>query len=137
MELYFVPKMTKPGCNNPFGSVVRYDAGARVVAHELGHACNWIDLYVERTNSLERVRGAPHVTRTPDDWNNGTGSRFYDPDSHCQETLVRRLLMYGLGNHGIDIPLGRIEALILDGATYRVLTVENGFRTSFRKPHHL
>jgi hypothetical protein len=66
------------------------------LAHELGHAFGCSDIYPKgRLPPKPSLPDSfPKEEFAPFDWNNGTGSRYYE-FSITQETLIKRLLMYG------------------------------------------
>lgn len=108
VEVYFIPGNGNP--NEPTGSctrngvIVRDTAGASTLAHELGHACGLHDIYVEDGELTEGVK----ESWMPQDWNNGTGCRFYDP-LLMQRDVIHRVLMYGRSiATKADIPSGGV-----------------------------
>ena len=90
---------------------------AKNLAHELGHACGWADIYDNYVSDVDvdtgkdvvsDVSGVPSQDRMPSDWNGGTGSRYYRPGI-SQKNIIDRLLMYGNYNDtATDIPLGAV-----------------------------
>ena len=95
--------------------IIRESASGASLAHEIGHCCGLCDIYVERAS--DRSTSADRVVIRnfmEDDWNNGTGCRFY-PTGLSMEFLSKRLLMYGVGGEAaFDIPLGPIEGMAKD-----------------------
>ena len=99
---------------------------ANVLAHEIGHACGWDDIYDKREVGDGWVFDNGFDKRVekgsmPNDWNNGTGSSFYNPFIR-HYAVLRRLLMYGLvvDNH-TDIPTGYVDGLDADGESGYVI----------------
>ncbi len=136
LEVYFIEgrengKLDVAGLWTRRGIIVKA-AGANLVAlantlaHEIGHACGWNDIYDKREvgddwvfdNGLDRrvEKGS-----MPGDWNNGTGSSFYNPFIR-HYAVLRRLLMYGLVvDNNTDIPAGYVDGLNADGASGYVI----------------
>ena len=84
------------------------DSDGVVLAHEIGHASGWADIFSSGSDQL-----SPLLRREmlPCDWNNGTGGRFYEYLFN-QWNLVDRLLMHGTRTGAqCDIPLGMVEGL--------------------------
>ena len=101
---------------------VRAAANARTFAHELGHACRWPDISLRPGE--QKARGTEQVPNfilpvrdewLRDDWNNGTGDRFY-PKRLYHSDIVDRLLMRGRGSEvKADIPFGPVQGLSSHG----------------------
>ena len=65
----------------------------------------------------------------PQDWNNGTGCRFYDP-MLMQRDAVRRLLMFGYESAAkADIPSGGVYGKTTDSTWGLVSVGLNGILT--------
>lgn len=77
------------------------------LAHELGHACGWPDLYIQYKDQPS-ISGLTSATRLPDDWNNGPGPAEYYDRYQTQALLLTHLLMYGYPQGGRDIPSGSV-----------------------------
>ena len=124
LEIYFIlgldagdrrKKDEAIGRYNEFGIILRANASAIAVAHEIGHACLWPDIYFRKDGyePSELFRGLSE-SWMPDDWNNGTGCRFYDLVL-SQRDVIKRLLMHGEDNEGhVDIPMGEVHGLAKD-----------------------
>ena len=124
LEIYFIlgldagdrrKKDEAIGRYNEFGIILRANASAIAVAHETGHACLWPDIYFRKDGyePSELFRGLSE-SWMPDDWNNGTGCRFYDLVL-SQRDVIKRLLMHGEDNEGhVDIPMGEVHGLAKD-----------------------
>ena len=126
VEVYFIEGSNVGG--EPLGQferrgiLVRAAANARTFAHELGHACGWPDIYL--SPGEQKARGTEQVPNfilpvreewLRDDWNNGTGDRFYSK-LLCHSDIVDRLLMRGRGSEvKADIPLGLVQGLSSHG----------------------
>jgi hypothetical protein len=124
VEVYFIPgestgilrKKRKMGTWTRRGIIVRNSANAKTLAHEIGHACGLCDIFIDHGNTepsfvLENVKRE----WMPDDWNNGTGCRFYDPILQ-HKNIIHRLLMFGNSNETkSDIPWGFVRGLSEDG----------------------
>ena len=121
LELYFVAGIgdgTEPhGMYNSHGIIVRNAADAIVLAHEFGHACGWVDIYADRNHVVPaELMTVVRNGWMPNDWNNGTGCRFYDP-LLTQESAIRRILMHGEKNDSqSDIPGGSVVGLPKSGS---------------------
>ena len=102
----FVPSMEHAaGVCTPEGIVISGEANFRTMAHEIGHALGWPDIYVERPGTFRTVEGAPSASRLPLD--NG-----FFPAGTMQPDLVRRLLMYGVASETKGrIPRGGVHGL--------------------------
>ena len=116
------------GRSLPGGALVSVSGDFMTVAHELGHAFNLADIYPRMKRN--RVRGLLHneiiQSHLYDDWNNGTGFRYYR-NGDTQEDVVRRLLMCGKrnGSRG-DLSFGSVYGFRADNAE---TTVDVGFFT--------
>lgn len=104
LELYFVPQLT--GVATAFhtrgGIVIGPNANARTVAHEIGHACRLVDIYVQRADQGLTVTGLPTKARLPDDWG------WYPPEVK-QVDVIQRLLMYGVfSTNKVDLSYGDV-----------------------------
>ena len=122
LEVYFI---SGNGMNGeplgsylPSGIIVKKSADAIILAHEIGHACGWPDVYVKRgSNEPVSLWESPRSSWMPSDWNNGTGCLFYD-SSLSQRDVIRRLLMHGVRTEGqSDIPFGSVYGQAEDGGT--------------------
>ena len=98
IELYFNNRISKSTVANhdSYGIVLTTNATAMTLAHELGHAFGCSDIYPKgRLPPKPSLPDSfPKEEFAPFDWSNGTGSRYYE-FSITQETLIKRLLMYG------------------------------------------
>ena len=110
-----------------YGIIVRGAANARTLAHEIGHACGWYDIYTNRKNSAPaELDGFVREGWLHADWNNGTGGRFYEWNLR-QSDIIHRLLMYGVGSEEkADLPLGLVHGIGKDGILGEIAV---GFRT--------
>ena len=80
---------------------------AQVLAHELGHAAGWSDIYSEDATGV-LISEMPSKVRLPDDWS-ACGDIGYYGASTSQTVLIGRLLMCGTAGSGhVDIPCGSI-----------------------------
>ena len=139
LEVYFISglntdderKKDEPiGKCNSYGIILRYGASANVLAHELGHACLWPDIYVRRKkNEPEILKEYLRSSWMPDDWDNGTGQRYYGQLLQ-QRDMIERLLMHGVdkGVH-VDMPLGPVYGLGKDGVVGLMNIGRNGVMT--------
>jgi len=106
LEVYFCPwGMVQAdgalGVWKEGGILIAKDKADAVVAHELGHAFGWDDIYSAGVN------GTVSQTRLPQDWNNGPGPEEYYPHGMEQTAIIGVLLMSGVYG-GVDIPSGPI-----------------------------
>ena len=93
------------GLGGPQGIIVTPASGDRGIAHEIGHVYRLTDIY-DVVSSIV-VSGDANQMHTPSDWNGGTGSRYYRYRQR-QSDLVRRLLMMGAKDGGMDITKGDV-----------------------------
>jgi hypothetical protein len=111
VELYLTRNLVPAlvfGENGNSGIIVAKTDDPRILAHEIGHACNLKDIYIIK-GTVATPDELVKEEWEPNDWNSGLGPRFYSPVLR-QRALVARLLMLGQpwdGGHA-DIPLGRI-----------------------------
>ena len=116
IEVYFISGSGMP--NEPRGSytvhgiIVKKSVNANTLAHEIGHACGWYDIYRGIGNGVDAALINPVCQEwLPGDWNNGTGSRFYDPGL-LQSEVIPRLIMYKYGSDSkSDIPAQSVYGL--------------------------
>jgi hypothetical protein len=112
----------------------------RVLAHELGHACGLLDIYTDRP-STSIGSGLVRMSWAPDDWNDGPDPAYYESQLE-QQTLVKRLLMYGGGGviTAIDIPSGSVYGVDYFDSLVQVnvgVKPPSGAATAFtRNPKH-
>ena len=106
LELYFVQRLQGAlGVWTQEGIVISGEANFRTVAHEIGHAFGWPDIYVDRPGTFRTVQGAPTESRMPQD-------HGFFPDGTLQSDIVRRLLMYGVGSETKGrIPRGAVDGI--------------------------
>ena len=146
VELYFVNDVGGGalGCSNDYGSIVSANGDALTVAHELGHSFRTSanspclkDVYPhgKRNASLALLHNEISRAHLYDDWNNGTGLRYYE-NGKSQSDVIKRLLMCGIRYPNIgDLSAGQVYGLREDNAE---TTVDVGFFTgNIRKlPSH-
>lgn len=123
LELYFVSALDgAAGLCTPYGIIIDSQTSARGVAHEIGHACGFDDIYVTADGTNLYVDCVVSTdTVSPGDW--GRYSR-----NISQRDLIYRLLMYGYdGKDGVDIPFGNVFGITydkyLDAATHTTNTI--------------
>ena len=122
LEVYFIAgngNDDEPaGSYTSYGIIVKDSADAIVLAHEIGHACGWPDIYIKRGGVVpDDLNKGLNSSLMPSDWNNGTGCRFYDPFL-LQRDIILRLLMNGVkAEPQSDIPLGGVFGQAEDGVT--------------------
>ena len=124
IEVYFIAGLGRNdalfgdqprGLSNPDGIIVKGTISASTLAHEIGHLCNWKDIYAYGRNyTADELDAEVSEQWLPNDWNNGTGGRFY-PVLFSQKNAIKQLLMHG-GDNGIraDIPSGNVYGLMID-----------------------
>ena len=135
LELYFVEKLFARvlGDCDVDGIVLSNRANANVLAHEIGHAFQIGDIYPYKYVNGTRI----HLQKTlveyscaEEDWNNGSGTRYY-PNKMQQKELVKRLLMCGYSYPlSKDLSLGPIYGFS-KGGVESLLNV--GFFTNGRR----
>jgi len=135
LEVYIVPNVAPGAAGISFGSrgiLVNGSVTSHILAHEIGHRCDWRDIYVSRPNASP-VIGPVSIGRLPLDWNNGPGPEEYYLHGLQQATLIKRLLMYGTTAGGNDIPVGSVYGLNKE----KVLTnIATGVQSMNRTPTH-
>ena len=146
VELYFVNDVGGGalGCSNDYGSIVSANGDALTVAHELGHsfrasvnsAC-LKDIYPHSKRNASVTMSHNEIVQSHlyDDWNNGTGFRYYE-NGKSQSDVIKRLLMCGINYPSCrDLSAGQVYGLREDNAE---TTVDVGFFTgNIRKlPSH-
>ncbi|MFA7054418.1 MAG: hypothetical protein WC328_15505, partial [Kiritimatiellia bacterium] len=113
LEVYFTGTLTPTdqqdiyGMNNQFGMIIANNASDITLAHELGHACGWPDIYIQY-GSESAITGPTSSALLPGDWNNGPGPAEYYDRYQTQAQLLTRLLMHGYPQGGRDIPSGSV-----------------------------
>lgn len=131
LEVYFITGCgddDEPlGSYNSSGIIVKKSADVIILAHEIGHACGWPDVYVKRGSNVPvSLGGSPRSSWMSSDWSNGTGCRFYH-SLLSQRDIIRRLLMHGVRTEGqSDIPSGSVFGLARDGETGMLNVGRNG-----------
>ena len=134
LEIYFIPGSGQDeeplGRYNPYGIIVKNICNAKTMAHEIGHACGWNDIYTKRRKfEPSELSQSLRCEWIPNDWNNGSGCRFYDP-MLSQKDVIQRILMHGEGgNTKVDIPSGSVHALSAGGVVMKVNVGLNGIIT--------
>jgi hypothetical protein len=119
------------------GLVLDDGAPLKTLAHEIGHACNWPDIYAERNGSLlpnDKVKAA----WLPSDWNSGPGPAYYNTGLRHRDLVAERLLMHGhgptSGESAIVIPRGHVYGIPIEGGSALLLPV--GLTSMNRNPTH-
>ena len=102
------------GSANIFGIIVKNSISAITLAHEIGHLCRWKDIFARGKRFIpDELDLEVSQQWLPNDWNNGTGGRFY-PMFLSQSEAIRKLLMYGEGSASkADISAGNVYGLII------------------------
>ena len=100
--------------------VIGPDALLSTLSHEIGHSFGMMDIYDRRGKrrgatvvrlSVDGIANAGMFS--PDDWNGGTGSCYYESDP--KSLIIQAFLMYGYsGEARRDIPLESVLGLIRD-----------------------
>jgi len=100
------------GLGGGLGVVVTKESGDLGLAHEIGHVYGLTDIYAENeTHTLD----VPVLRQMmPDDWNGGSGQRYYAGGTKLS-TLLKRLLMYGEAGDGADITKGDVFGYWYEG----------------------
>lgn len=106
LEMYFVNRVDGATAFwTKWGIVVGPSATSVGLAHEIGHACGFEDIFENHLDSILYVQGPPSKDRMPFDWG------MYPPGLR-QADLIERLLMYGNQSDAkIKIPLGDVYGL--------------------------
>ena len=97
------------------GIIVLGTITASTLAHEIGHLCGWEDIYAQRRRfTADELDAEVSEQWLPNDWNNGTGGRFY-PVLFSQKDAIKKLLMHG-GDNGLraDISGGSVHGLSVE-----------------------
>lgn len=110
LDCYFVKEiyvdgMAVAGMGGQIGTIISVSGNELTLAHEFGHVYGLVDIYDE--NSTVVIRSTVSRETMPMDWNGGTGQRYYQSGTRL-ETLIRRLLMYGVQGEGADITKGDV-----------------------------
>lgn len=136
LEVYFIPGKGVTGevlgRYSRYGIILRNAANSNTLAHEIGHACGWYDIYrgSDIHTTHDSLMANVKEVWMPDDWNNGTGCRFYD-HTLLQSDLILRLLMYGYGSDTkCDIPNGGVRGMLKSGALGQVGVGSGTFMTT-------
>ena len=100
------------GRANSDGVVIACNASGIALAHEIGHVCRLADVYIDK--ECQEQYSPLRITWMPDDWSNGTGSRYYEPGK-CPLDVLPQILMFGVENDvHIDIPRGSVRGMVND-----------------------
>ena len=135
LEIYFISgkdEISEPlGRWTDYGIVVKNSSDVKTLAHEIGHACGWPDIYHgPRSGAMAELQLGVKEEWLQGDWSNGTGRRFYDGQL-LQSELIPRLLMFGYGdNTKSDIPLGDVYGRRKDGSLGVVAIGRNTFMST-------
>lgn len=93
------------------GIVVSTNATVTTLAHEIGHALGLKDIYFAYQGISRSANGPVIEAMMPDDWNGGSGQRYYSSGTRI-ENLIPQLLMYGgSGDERADITIGGVYGL--------------------------
>ena len=116
-ELYFIDSISARAVANAdiYGIVLSTNAIPRGLAHELGHAFGCADVYHIKKSDRKTpiVNNLPSFSTTPQDWNNGSGVRYYKIITK-QSTLIRTVLMCGYQYpHSIDLTAGSLSGFTI------------------------
>lgn len=110
LEVYFVSQLIGAvGLTTPSGIIIGSEGNAKCVAHEIGHACGFEDIYVNSTETNLTVNFvASEESVSPSNWGR------YSPGVE-QQWIIQQLLMYGYNDkNGVDIPFGNVHGLRYD-----------------------
>ena len=112
IECYFVDRLRNTNALNfDGGLVVSSNGNSRTVAHELGHAFGFYDIYDQHAGAPFSATGGVTRAGMEHDWGSDSDEGFYR-DGLRQADLVRRLLMYGYSSPvKADIPYGDVTGL--------------------------
>ena len=116
----------------PRGLAVRANAPLSTLAHEIGHACNLEDIYLQDWDYLVSEGRADARN-----WSGGDGTGYYPP-ALMHSDLIQRLLMYGINNPGaIDIPLADLASpVVWDSTIQEYRPIRTGLPQMNRNPRH-
>lgn len=119
VEVYYVGSVTDCGGRimdpsavwTPYGIAVEKDAPSNALAHELGHALGLEDCYSEwgdlKLPIADNAVDMLFFGSDDGDWGLESGRGFYESSDTCQ-AVMQRLLMYGTGDGGLDVPDGDV-----------------------------
>jgi len=99
LKLFFVNTINNPegsalGINDDWCMAIAKNANNATLAHEVGHACDWRDIYISRGGlNIHNAGFVKENYMTPKDWGAGLYSK-----SLLHSDLVKRLLMYGVSD---------------------------------------
>lgn len=121
LEVYFVSTIEKAAglCSTDNrGIAIAENASANTMAHEIGHTCGLKDIYYDQGGVYISQTNLAMSSWAPQDWNNGPGNMYYQPDTP-QNWLISKMLMYGVDTASgtVDIPLGSIYGVYKTSTT--------------------
>lgn len=112
VECYFVDEIENANAlTSSNGVLFSSNGNFRTLAHELGHACGLVDIYVRHDGTNLSVTGEVSSVSLGVEWGSETTNGYY-PRRTMQAAEIRKLLMYGVGNDTkADISYGDVQGL--------------------------
>ena len=117
LEIYFVYNLAESWGGNygppgqSFGIILAADAGALVLAHEIGHACGLWDIYYQ-TEDIPALTGELFHDGMAGDWGSESVAEHYYSPVITQREIIQGLLMHGVRETAnVDLSCGDIHGI--------------------------
>lgn len=147
LELYFVYSLGESWGGNygplgqSFGIVLEADAGALVLAHEIGHSCGLQDIYYQ-TEEIPALTGDLEHDGMAGDWGSESVAEHYYSPVTTQREIIQGLLMHGVRETAdVDLSCGDIHGIwITDDENEPSYSISNApvgfFQHGIRQPEN-